>query len=119
MQYDKYDLLKPKNQKEKTNSVKSNGVCPICKRDMIKGKSVDEHHFIPKSKKGKEKTLLHVICHRKLHSVFSEKEMANYYNTPERCLEHKEIQTFVKWVAKKEPEYTSSNREHNDKKKRR
>lgn len=34
------------------------GKCPICNRDMIKGPSIDEHHFIPKSKKGKEKEFL-------------------------------------------------------------
>lgn len=118
MHREEYDFLKPKNQKTKKETTESKGNCPICQRAMIAGKSVDEHHFIPKSKKGKEKTLLHVICHRKLHSVFSEKEMANYYNTPSRCLEHEEIQRFVKWVSKKEPEYVSSNREHNSKKKK-
>lgn len=89
--------------------------CPICKREMIKGKSLNNHHFTPKLKGGKETTTLHVICHSKLHSVFSEAEMARYYNTPEKCLECEEIKNFVKWVSKKDPEFMASNREHNQK----
>tara|TARA_Y100000588_G_scaffold210270_1_gene224191 strand:+ start:26490 stop:26858 length:369 start_codon:yes stop_codon:yes gene_type:complete len=120
MQRNDYDdFLRPKNQKVKNNEVQSEGKCPICDRDMIAGKSVDKHHFIPKLKKGKVTTLLHVICHRKLHSIFSEAEMAQYYNTPERCKEHPEVQKFIKWVSNKEPEYLESHKEHKGKKNKR
>lgn len=109
------DLLTPKNKSNKKNT-KDLEKCPICNRAMIEGKSVDRHHFIPKLKGGKVMTLLHVICHRKLHSVFSEAEMARYYNTPERCKENEEIQKFIKWVSNKDPEYIESHKEHGKKK---
>ncbi len=94
------------------------GKCPICKRDLIKGASVDEHHFIPKSKGGKasDKILLHRICHQKLHKTFTNQELERVYNTPEKCVEHEEIQKFIKFVSKKNPEYYDKNLENKRKK---
>lgn len=83
--------------------------CKICKREL--GANIDEHHLIPKTFKGKETVTLHKICHRKIHSILTERELANYYNTIERLLEHPEIQKFVKWVAKKDIDYYSGSDE--------
>jgi hypothetical protein len=83
--------------------------CPICGREL--GAAVDEHHLMPKTFKGKETVTLHKICHRKLHSVFTEREMANYYHTIERLKEHSEIEKFIKWVAKKDIDYYSGSDE--------
>lgn len=93
--------------------------CPICKRDMIPGKSLDDHHLIPRAFKGKEQITLHKICHRKLHSVFTEREMQHYFNTVERLTEHEEIQKFVKWIKKKDPEYYSGSKETKGRKSKR
>ena len=81
------------------------GPCPLCGRPMIAGPSVDQHHFVPKSRGGRVKTPLHRICHRKLHSLFTEKELAGPYATPEALLAHPDIQTFVTWVARRPPEF--------------
>jgi hypothetical protein len=54
--------------------------------------------------------LLHAICHGKLHATLSETELARTYNTVARLREHPEIAKFVTWVAKRPPEYRSSNR---------
>lgn len=118
MQYNYEDLLTPKNKKKKPEKDKGE-LCPICNRLLIAGKSVDKHHFIPKLKGGKKTTLLHVICHRKLHSIFSESEMAKYYNTPGKCKEHPDVKTFIAWVKNKDPEYIESHKEHNNKKNKR
>lgn len=85
--------------------------CPLCRREMIPGPSVDEHHLLPKTFKGKEKVLLHKICHRKIHATFTEKELAKYYFTIERLLENEHIQNFVKWVIKRDPEFYESSKE--------
>lgn len=79
------------------------GNCPICSRDMISGPSVNEHHFIPKSKGGKaeDKILLHRCCHDFLHRTFTESELAREFNTPAKCLEHESVQKYVKWLRKK------------------
>jgi hypothetical protein len=84
--------------------------CPLCRR-LLGTQSIDEHHLVPKTFKGKETVTLHKICHRKVHSVLTERELANHYNTIQRLLEHTEIQKFVAWVAKKPPEYYSGSDE--------
>lgn len=71
---------------------------------------MNEHHLLPKTFKGKETIILHKICHSKIHSVFTERELFNHFHTPERILEHEEMQKFVRWVSKKDPEFRDGNR---------
>lgn len=88
-----------------STEIKNN--CPICQRELIPGDSINDHHLIPKCKNGKDddKVTLHKICHNKIHSVWSESELKNYYHTIERIVNHDEIQKFIKWVRKKPPEF--------------
>ena len=95
--------------------------CPICDRIMIDGPSIDEHHLVPKTFKGKEKVLMHRVCHRTIHATFTEREIANHYNTIDSILGDERIQRFVKWVAKKDPEFydvTKETRERRGRRKR-
>lgn len=92
------------------------GDCPLCTRAMIKGPSVDEHHFIPKCKGGKEKQYLHKTCHRFIHAQFTESELSKMYNTPEKLLEVEVIQNYMKWLQKKDPEFIDSIKTGNRKK---
>ena len=39
------------------------------------------------------------------HRTFSLKDLKNYYHTPERILEHKEMIKFAKWIAKRPIDY--------------
>ncbi|WP_194715645.1 HNH endonuclease family protein [Noviherbaspirillum soli] len=84
--------------------------CPLCGRAMVPGPSLNEHHMVPKSHRGRDTVTMHRICHSKIHSVFSERELATYYHTIERLLERDEIRKFVGWVRKKDPEYFDRNR---------
>ncbi|TFV95467.1 HNH endonuclease [Oxalobacteraceae bacterium OM1] len=79
--------------------------CLLCGRVLVDGPSVNLHHLIPKSHKGTDTVRLHRICHAKIHAVFSEKELADWYHTAERLLDHDEIRKFVSWVRKKDPEF--------------
>lgn len=81
--------------------------CPICSREMIEGKNIDEHHLIPKCKKGRygDKIKIHRICHEKIHSLLEEKELATYYNTPAKILEHPEMVKFVRWLERKPSDF--------------
>ena len=83
------------------------GECPICGREMFKGRFVDDHHLIPKAKKGRygTKITIHRVCHDKIHSLWKESELANYYNTADRIKEHPEIQKFIKWLARKPADF--------------
>ncbi len=96
----------------------TNPKCPICKRELGTA-SIDEHHLIPKTFKGKEKFPLHRICHRKIHATFTERELDKYYHTWERILEDENIQSFVRWVSKKEPGFYSGSKETQGRKSKR
>ena len=79
--------------------------CPLCKRTMIPGPTIDEHHLIPRSQGGKEKYLIHKICHRKIHRVFTEKQLKQMFYTWEQLQAHPDIAVFIEWVKKRPPEY--------------
>lgn len=93
--------------------------CPICDRIIIPGPSSDGHHLVPKTFKGREVIHLHKICHRKIHSVFSERDLFNYYHTIERIINHEEIKKFIKWVQKKDPEFYDNNKDTKERKRKR
>lgn len=75
-------------------------VCPLCERGIPPSEE-SAHHLVPKSKGGRETELMHRICHRQIHALFSEAELADTYNTAEALLAHPEVRKFVDWVKKK------------------
>lgn len=81
------------------------GSCPLCGRLLVAGRSVDEHHLVPKSQGGRDTSTVHRICHRKIHATFSEKELARGFATWPALQAHPEIGSFIVWVQKKAPEY--------------
>lgn len=85
-------------------------ICPLCQRPLVSGPSVNEHHLIPKTFGGKVVVRMHRICHNKIHSLWTERELLNYYHTFERIAEHEDIRKFVAWVKKKSPEYYDSSK---------
>lgn len=93
-------------------------LCEICKRELG-NELIDEHHLIPKTFKGKHTVSLHKICHRKIHSLFSERELLNYYNTVDRILESEDIQTFVSWIKNKPLNFYVSSKDSTDRKSKR
>lgn len=95
------------------------GECPICDRIMLRGVFVDRHHFIPKSEGGRETEWVHKICHRKIHSVFTERELAREYHNPLLVRVHPEMVKFIEWVKKKDPGYYDFSVGHSRKGKRR
>jgi len=92
------------------------GNCPLCNRVMYKGPSVDEHHFTPKCKGGKEKEYIHKTCHRFIHAQFTESELAKLYDTPEKLLQVDVIRNYIKWLQKKDPEFIDKIKQGNRKK---
>ena len=86
------------------------GPCPLCGRDMLDGPSVDRHHWVPRSEGGRLAEPMHTVCHRKLHAVFTERELAVVYNTAEAVRRHPDIRAFVAWVSRKPPEFVDWHR---------
>ena len=82
------------------SSVRDVLICPLCER-AIPDSMKDAHHLVPKSKGGRQTQFLHRICHRQIHALFTETELARKYSTVEALLVHPEIELFVKWVKTK------------------
>jgi hypothetical protein len=92
-------------------------ICSICKRLLVDDSSTNYHHLIPKKFKGKITIPLHKICHDKIHSVFSERQLFNYYHTVERILENDDMKIFINWIKNKEPDFYVTHRQTNQRKK--
>src|SRR4051812_8293788 len=89
--------------RDMTTQTGDDPICPLCSRPMVPGPSVNLHHLIPRTYKGTETVALHRICHSKIHSVLSEKELRDHYHTIERLRSHPAIAQFIRWVVRKPP----------------
>ena len=79
-------------------------VCPLCERPIPPSQR-DAHHLVPKSRGGVQTEWLHRICHRQIHALFNETELARHYNSVERLLSHPDVSRFVAWVQRKPPDF--------------
>lgn len=91
-------------------------LCALCGR--VLGAQAERHHLVPKSEGGRETVPVHPICHRKIHSTLTERELAVLYPTPERLRDHPDIARFLKWIAKKPPDFFKRTRGAADKRTR-
>jgi hypothetical protein len=71
--------------------------CALCGRPVPSGQR-DLHHLVPRSQGGRQTVVLHRICHRQLHALFSEAELAEHYASVDALLANEDVQRFVKWV---------------------
>lgn len=86
-------------------------ICELCSR-IIPKKLNSEHHLIPKSKGGGkgEKVNLHRICHGKIHSVFTDWQLANEYNNMDAIKKDQSIRSFIFWIRNKPDDFDDSNK---------
>lgn len=61
--------------------------------------------MVPKMKGGKITVAMHRICHRQIHALFSETELARQFNTPEALLADAAVRSFVDWVKNKPDDF--------------
>lgn len=82
-------------------------ICPLCFRPIPRGAKQSLHHLIPRLKGGKRgpTVLLHQICHNEIHATLTEAELAREFSTPEALRAHPRLATFLRWVAKRPPEF--------------
>ena len=92
------------------------GVCELCRRGRV---ILTRHHLIPRACHGnkrfqkrfrREVMQTRVVrvchaCHKQIHAVFTEKQLAAHYHTLERLLADTRIQRFVAWIQQKSPGY--------------
>jgi len=75
-------------------------ICPICARPIPDAQK-DAHHLVPKSRGGKTTEYLHRICHRQIHALFDENELARNLNTADVLRAQPAMQKFIAWVKTK------------------
>lgn len=75
-------------------------VCPLCERP-IPARQQDAHHLVPKSHGGVDTVVLHRICHRQIHALFTETELARQYPTVSALKDQTEMARFLRWVQTK------------------
>ena len=84
-------------------------VCPLCDRPIPAGVPQSLHHLVPRLRGGRhgETVLLHQICHNEIHASLTETELARDYATVEALRAHPRLEKFIRWVAKRPPEFRS------------
>lgn len=75
-------------------------VCALCDR-TIPPALHDAHHLVPKSRGGVTTVSLHRACHKQIHALFTETELAKKYATPQALRAHPELAKFSHWVKDK------------------
>jgi len=83
-------------------------ICELCGREIPNGYE-SEHHLVPKSRGGNhsETAIFHEVCHKQIHALFNEHELAVLYNTVSKLRNHRDVKRFVKWVSKRPVEFNS------------
>lgn len=84
-------------------------ICPLCSRPIPPGAKQSLHHLIPKLKGGKGGPVvrLHQICHAEIHATLTEAELAREFHTIEALRSHPRLAKFLRWVAKRPPDFHS------------
>ncbi|MEO0542282.1 MAG: HNH endonuclease [Pseudomonadota bacterium] len=82
--------------------------CWLCRRPL--GSKIQWHHYVPKSRGGRETVPIHPICHKALHVNFTNKQLEEVGADVEKLRADPEIERFLKWVANKKPDFHAPTR---------
>ncbi|MDQ0209011.1 HNH endonuclease [Alkalicoccobacillus murimartini] len=75
------------------------GQCELCLREEVE-RTV--HHLIPRQKGGAhlEKAMLCIPCHKQIHALYSNAELALRLSSIEQLQRDEAIRRFIKWIRK-------------------
>lgn len=91
-------------------AVPPDATCPLCGRPLLADASTDLHHPVPRSRGGREAVPMHRVCHQKIHSVFTEAELATTYHDWNALRAHPAMADFIRWIARKPPGFYDRSR---------
>ena len=87
--------------------------CALCGRPVP---NLTRHHLVPRTLHKRRRTrdnftraerltviLLCRACHKQIHTLFTESELARDYCTLEALAAHAEVARFVEWIARQPP----------------
>jgi hypothetical protein len=75
-------------------------ICQLCGRHVLK---LTRHHLRPKEHGGVETALLCSGCHRQVHALFTNRTLANQYDSLEKLRQDSAIAAYITW-ARKQPD---------------
>ena len=82
--------------------------CWLCERPI--GTRLQWHHTVPKSKKGRETVPVHPICHKTIHMLFTNAELARHGTDRSYLLANPELAKFIDWISGKPPDFHAPTR---------
>jgi len=89
-------------------------VCELCERPIPPALR-DAHHLIPKSRGGVITVFMHRACHKQVHALFTETELARNYPNVQALREHPEMARFINWVQDKPSDFNPPTRRSRNK----
>ena len=80
-------------------------VCELCGR-TVPPHLITLHHLLPKQKGGKadHRVPLCKPCHKQIHAIFANTDLARMYTTLELLRQSPQLQQFLKWIRKQKPD---------------
>ncbi len=78
-------------------------ICWLCLRPL--GRRIQWHHKVPKAKGGRETVPVHPICHRAIHTNFTNAQLAKLGGFRGALLADETLARFVVWVSDKPPDF--------------
>ena len=76
--------------------------CPVCRR-MVLARNMAKHHVVPKSRGGRGIELVCRTCHRQIHALFSNRQLAQLETLAE-LRRDPAMREFLRWVAGQNPD---------------
>lgn len=89
--------------------VEEEAICVLCDRPIPPALR-DAHHLIPKSRGGVATVFMHRACHKQVHALLTETELARHYPSPQTLREHLEVKRFIHWVQDKPSDFNPPTR---------
>lgn len=88
-----------------STSASATNQCELCEREVA---SLTVHHLVPRSqgKKGEElpTALLCSACHRQLHALYSNRQLARELSSLEELKNDPAMRGFLRWIRKQQPD---------------
>ena len=71
---------------------------------------MQQHHPVPKAKKGRETVPVHPICHRAIHANFTNAQLMRMGEDRAALLANEGLAKFIEWVKDKPPDFHAPTR---------
>jgi 5-methylcytosine-specific restriction protein A len=88
----------------KSRTAPSTLTCSLCGRE-VPAHLITQHHLKPREKGGtaEHRTPLCKPCHKQLHALFSNNDLAKLYDSIDSLRRAPMLQPFLKWIRKQKP----------------